>query len=108
MADIINLTKYDDFFCQLWPETKPLFRLFRTENKGYLYDTGTNKIFACSNLEFDILNYFAQYEVKEAINIMIGSYPPDELFKALDKIKSNICSFSNANLTILISFLNNL
>lgn len=86
----MDVSKYSDYFCKLWSETKPLFKLFRTENNGYLYDTGTNKIFVCNNIEFDILRYFGQFEVKEAIDKLIHLYPLGELVKSLDIIKSNI------------------
>jgi hypothetical protein len=42
------------YFHNLWPDGKPLFKLFRTEQTGYLYDTGTNKIFGCRNLELNL------------------------------------------------------
>lgn len=47
---------YKEFLFQLWGKGKPLCALFSTSNKSYLYDSGTNKIFKCENIEYDLLD----------------------------------------------------
>ena len=77
-------------FRDIWPDSKPLFKLFRTEARGYLYDTGTNKILACNDLEYDLLNNLARFEVQEALDRTAASCPPHEFDEVLNGIRADM------------------
>jgi len=60
--------EFSRYFKDLWLDSKPLMKLFQTENRGYIYDTGTNRIFACSDLEFVLLNNLISMDIGEALD----------------------------------------
>lgn len=78
------------YFRDLWSEGKPLAKLFQTENNGYLYDTGTNKVFACHELEFYLLNALIKMEIDDAIGQAASRYSATELIQAFEGIRTVI------------------
>lgn len=110
--------EYCSFFHNLWHGKKPLFKMFRTDNKGYLYDTGTNKIFECDDLEFFLINNLAMYETEEAFdktllrcseNVLAGLI--NNLIEQINKeniLKTNrIFEFGGSHFSDLNDILNN-
>lgn len=84
------ITDFYGYFKDLWPTSKPLMKLFRTESRGYLYDTGTNRIFACRELEYDLLSNLMSMDIGEALDKIRSFYQEDEILGALNGIKSLI------------------
>ncbi len=78
------------YFRDLWPDSKPLIKLFKTASRGYLYDTGTNRILACSDLEFSLLHNLMTMDIGEALDKTQSSYPQDEFLQALEGIRTAI------------------
>jgi len=78
------------YFRGLWKESKPLVRLFRTSSRGYLYDTGTNKILECDDIEFDLLSRLLTMSIDRAIDSFVAEYGNDRFVKTAEKIKNAI------------------
>ncbi len=85
-----TMIEFHRYFMDLWGDSKPLMKLFRTETRGYLYDTGTNRIFSCSDIEFDLLHNLMTMDIGEALDKTRSSCSPDEILDALNGIKSMI------------------
>lgn len=66
-----------------------LFKLFRTEQKGYLYDPGTNKIISCNNIEFDLIRLLSKNNRDILCKEIMKNFNENILMKAL-------CSLENA------------
>jgi uncharacterized protein len=81
---------FSRFLRGLWSDGKPLMKLFRTDSRGYVYDTGTNRIFACGEVEFNLLNNLMSLEIEEALEMTASTYTPVELLKALDAVRTEI------------------
>lgn len=90
MSETSNFIEFDHYFRNLWLDSKPLVKLFRTEAAGYIYDTGTNRILFCSDLEFNLLNNLFKYDIEEALNITSASCSPNEFLETFYKIKNEI------------------
>lgn len=78
------------YFKDLWLDSKPLMKLFRTESRGYLYDTGTNRILACTDPEFELLNNLVTMDIGEGIKKTQESYPTEEFLQAFDSIQGSV------------------
>ncbi|MCJ7484748.1 MAG: radical SAM protein [Candidatus Aminicenantes bacterium] len=78
------------FFSDLWAKRKPLCLLFRTESRGYVYDTGTNRLLACSDTEFALLNDFMHMGIPAAITRAMATSPQSEILRALDSIRQAV------------------
>ncbi len=78
------------YFRDLWPDGKPLVKLLRTGSTGYLYDTGTNKVFGCKDLEFNLLNNLLNMEIDEAIDKTASFYAPEEFTQAVERMQTII------------------
>jgi len=79
-----NLTRY---FQDTWGTQRPIFKLFRTSNTGYLYDTGTNKVFGCHEPEFDFLRRVLSQGTGQAIETFIQDHGMDSFIQAGNTIK---------------------
>ena len=85
-----SIEEFSAYFKVLWTSGKPLAKLFRTNEKGYLYDTGTNALLSCDDLEFNLLNNLFKYDVDKALNISATQCSSDEFFRALNGIRTLI------------------
>ena len=85
-----KIEEFSCYFHNLWSYSKPLFKLFRTATNRYLYDTGTNKIFACSELEFTLLHNLMTMDVGDALNKTELSCHPKEFQQTLEGIRASI------------------
>ncbi len=88
-AKSIYMSTYD-YLRSLLCGPMPLFRLFRTQTKGYLYDTGTNHIFACSDLEFAFLDYLTQHGLSDIVRILGRDYSENEILAVMEALRSQI------------------
>lgn len=90
MKENLLREKKEEFRCyfqNLWQGSKPLMKLFRTGSRGYLYDTGTNKIFACNDLEFTLLNNLMTMEANKALDKTKLSCLPNEFLQSLENLR---------------------
>jgi len=86
----MKIQEYSNYFCNLWLDEKPIARLFRTDSRGYIYDTGTNKILGCDPLEFNYLQKFLSMNVDQAIDIVLSEYSKDQFIKVAQELKDKI------------------
>lgn len=49
-------------FASRWKSGQPIYKLFTNGIKKYLYDTGTNKIFICNDIEYTLLSILQNYD----------------------------------------------
>ncbi len=75
------------YFKNLWKQGKPLAKLFRTAAHGYLYDTGTNKVFQCEEPVFALLEQFFSRDTDEAIHSFLEAHGRQAFLDAVEKIK---------------------
>lgn len=85
-----KINEFTGYFQRLWPHSKPLAKLFRTGAGNYLYDTGTNTLYACDDIEFCLLNNLFRYEIEEALRTTSASYPPSDFLRVLTTLKNLI------------------
>ena len=58
----VERTEIEDhraFFANHWQQGAPVFKLYRTDAHGYLYDTGTSKVVMCEDEEYRFLDYLS-------------------------------------------------
>jgi uncharacterized protein len=79
--------EFHDFIEILWSSGKPLLKPFRTDKQGYVYDTGTNRIFACTDAEYDLIKNLLAMEIGEALLKTEASWPRTEFERALSGIR---------------------
>lgn len=80
---------------------KPLAKLTRSESGYYLYDTGTNKILACREEVFDLLQSLFIYDINKAQNDFVCRYGEKEFLAVANEItqainEENILRVKNA------------
>lgn len=63
-----------DFFERVWQDGPPLARLLHTGHRGYLYDTGTSKLFGCHEREFALLSAFFRQGVADGARWFSAEY----------------------------------
>lgn len=81
---------FKHYLDNIWQNSKPLAKLFRSATAGYLYDTGTNKILACRDEVFELLRLLFERNVDDAIVAFTGKYGNEEFSKAAEEIVSAI------------------
>ena len=96
---LINVRSY---FKQLFDKSTPLCKLFRTSKKGYLYDIGTNKILACDDIEYTLLEKLIQMKVDQAIDSAFSLFNEDKFLVISESLiniieKENILSTKKAS-----------
>ena len=84
-----------EYFTELWAGGSPLCLLFRTAQQGYLYDTGTNRIVRCSDIEYTLLNDLMHMSIVEALDKEASVYSRAEIINALQDLRT---SFAKMNL----------
>jgi uncharacterized protein len=62
------ITRFINIVTPIWTEERPLIRQFVVGNSQYLYDVGTNRLFACNNAEYEIINNLANGALNEALS----------------------------------------
>lgn len=87
---MMEILKFDEYFKAVWKNKNPLACLFRSDSSGYVLDTGTNKIMACSESVFHLLRAFLSYPVSLAIHNFLHQYEPEEFLKAAAEIQAAI------------------
>lgn len=73
----------------------PLIKLFRTDKSAYLYDTGTNRIMECSELEVDLITNILTLGIKEGIAKCKQTHPHDNCLGALRALGDRIISIED-------------
>jgi hypothetical protein len=85
-----EIKKFQTFFNRLWNGSKPLARLFRTDQSGYLYDTGTNKIIRCDEPIFQLLENLLSMEEETAISDFPANHDRETFLYAAGTIKNAV------------------
>lgn len=88
--NVLSIDSFKHYLKNIWKDSKPLAKLFRSNSSGYLYDTGTNKILACRDAVFDLLQFLFDQNIDDAIVAFIGKYGNEEFSKASEEIVSAI------------------
>ncbi len=78
------------YFQKIWEDGKPLAILFRTDSRGYLYDTGSNKILGCNDIVFNLLDKFLSSEIENSISEFVLKNGKEHFLYAADTIKNAI------------------
>jgi len=78
------------FIKEKWSDSRPLMKLFRTDNRGYVYDTGTNKIIECEEPEYMIIKNLMDMNIQDALDISQSQLSNKDFLKALKNIRSGI------------------
>lgn len=74
-----------------WKGEMPLFKLFDNGSNTYLYDTGTNKIFKCTDVEYSLLSAFqTNVNLEHSIPEVFKRYSFEEVESVLGSIIKNI------------------
>lgn len=81
--------EYYRFFKENTNQPKVLAKLFKTDSKCYIYDTGTSKVLECTELEYSILEKIITGRVDTIIELKNES-TKDEYLEALINIKNAI------------------
>lgn len=75
----------------LWKLERPVFKIFNNGANKYLYDTGTNKIFKCTDIEFELLNSLIECsDIENILSTLILRYSNEEISHAIYSLKTNI------------------
>jgi len=85
-----NVDSFKNYLLNIWGNEKPLCKLFSTEKNNYLYDTGTNKIVKCENLEFELLNDLMIMDVNDAVDKFLSNHSYDISIKTLSSLEQAI------------------
>lgn len=80
-----NVT-YPGIFDETWSDPKPLLKLFRTSLGGYIYDTGTNKIFSCRDEVFDLVRELMMTDTPKAAENFIARHGEKAFLDAAEEI----------------------
>lgn len=94
----VNIKDCLDYLNKLISDSKPLAALFKTDSYGYLYDTGTNKVFQCNDIEYAILDRLLNEDFENSISDFL------ELFghqKVIDSLNSIINAIEQENILML-------
>jgi uncharacterized protein len=92
------------FFRDIWGDRKPLANLYRTDSSAYLYDTGTNKLFACSELEATAINSLMTLDLNLAIKLSSPDFLHSDYISALEGIQKQIEDRNILRTTSVIQF----
>lgn len=87
MPEKSGLETLSNYFNKLWRDEKPIAKLFRTEANRYLYDTGTNKIVSCDELEYSLIDGFIENGAVESLNKSISINGLQRTIDAANKIR---------------------
>ena len=85
-----KIQKSSNYFQVIWGKVKPIFKLFKTDKTIYLYDTGTNKIMKCNELEGKLLEKFMGTDINHAIDNFLSEYDEKRFLDAAYGIRNAI------------------
>lgn len=85
-----EIQDYVDYFKNWSSEIKPLAKLFRTNQYGYIYDTATGKVMQCEDLQYEILEGLLNCSIDEVINNLRKQYEEQRIVVAMEGIKDAI------------------
>lgn len=69
-----------------WNDGRPIIKMLRTKSNQYLYDTGTNRIYLCSPIEYQLIENLANKSLRDALDIRQYTCTPDEFVTSLKHI----------------------
>lgn len=81
---------YTAVLSEIWNEQKPLAKLFHTAGSGHIYDSGTNKIFACNTLVFELLQSLYAVGVESAVQSFLAKHGYEAFLQAAEDIIKTI------------------
>lgn len=87
-----------NYLKKIFDGPKSLARLFRTNKNGYLYDTGTNKILACDDAEYILLEKLMSINVDQAIDSILSQFNKEQIKDISNKL-INVIEKENILLT---------
>jgi uncharacterized protein len=87
---INEIEAYSNYFKKVWGKSKPLAKIFRTDTRGYLYDTGTNKIIGCDESICDLIEKLLSEELYNAVASHIAEFGKKKFVYAATSIKNAI------------------
>jgi uncharacterized protein len=90
---ISSESKINNIACELktkWSNKNPIFKLFFTSTKKYVYDPGTNIICECNELEHDLLSNIITVGIDRAIDLQIIKYGREKSLDTLHSLLSAI------------------
>lgn len=79
-----------NYFQQIWTGQRPLARMFKTDGRGYLYDTGTNKIIGCDEYTYALLDRLLSGNIDNSITSYISRFGKKKFTYAAAAIKNAI------------------
>lgn len=85
---VLIIDSFKHYLNNIWQGSKPLANFFRSTSTGYLYDTGTNKILACRDKVFELLQLLLERHVDDAVVAFISQYGNEVFLKAAEEIVS--------------------
>lgn len=85
-----DLHHYTGYFKQKWNGSKPIYKLFKNETGGYIFDKGTGKILDCEEPIYTILDKFSVMDVEQGIEETLTEFSEEEFLDAAGKIASAI------------------
>jgi uncharacterized protein len=94
-----EFSQYGDFFRKIWGDKKPLAKLFRTDKRGYIYDTGTNKILGCDHFVYELLQNLFSMGTLDALQSFLEKYGDDKFLHAASSIKATVENHNILRLT---------
>ncbi|GKX68540.1 radical SAM protein [Inconstantimicrobium mannanitabidum] len=84
-----KLSDYIDYFKIICNEFNPLGKLFKTSSSYYIYDTGTNKVMDCNEIEYYILDSIMKNNVDTLVELK-EKFNENQFFQALENVKASI------------------
>jgi len=85
-----EINSFRNYLENLFMTDKPLAKLFKTDNHLYLYDTGSNKIIACDEPVFTLLEMLFSMEPNSAIQNYLEKYNIERFIHAASSIKNAV------------------
>ena len=85
-----KIDEFSKYFNKLWRVSKPIVKMFHNDSIGYLYDTGTNKILRCNEVEFNLLDKLMLFNIEQATNKILLKYGREQFINAAQNIVSTI------------------
>lgn len=85
-----DIEEFKAYIKKAWNNSKPLAKLFKTSSGGYLYDSGTNKIMACDELVFQLIENIISMEINKAVSDFVSNHNKEEFLVASNAIINTI------------------
>ena len=85
-----KIQEFQRYFERIWNGVKPLGKLFHTNSRGYLYDTGTNKLIGCDEMIFLLLKKLLSMNIAQAISEFVLENGCEQFLYAANAVKNAI------------------